>query len=381
MDTGLSDDQEFFRETTSKFLEAESPLTRVRGLIGDPTGFDRDTWTRGAELGWYSMLVPEEYGGGNVSGAGVADLAIIVEEMGRLLYPGPVVPTNLVALAITEFGTPEQQQEHLGSIVAGETIATWALVEEHDRWEPGPVAVRAVPDGDGFVLHGTKAPIQDAHVADLFLVTARSEGGFTHFLVPASAEGLTITPMESLDLTRRFAQVRFDNVAVPASSIVGVVDEAIDDIERLLELALALQCAESVGVADCTFQFTLAYAQDRKAFGRAIGGFQAIKHRFADMLGWLESAKAVSVAAVQSVQRDVDASEMTSVAKAYVGTHLPQLARDCLQIHGGIGYTWEHDLHLYLRRLESNRALYGSPEQHLDRLAAIIGLSTTGSER
>ncbi len=375
MDLELSDDQEFFRETTRKFLDAEAPLTKVRSLIDDPIGFDRTAWSQGAELGWFSLLVPEADGGGSVSGDGVVDLAIVAEELGRLVFPGPVLPTNLVAAAIASRGSDAQRAEHLPAIVAGETVATWAFAERNDRWDADGIALDAARDGDAFRLSGTKTTVQDAHVADLFLVTARTAGGLSQFLVPADTDGVIIEPLQSLDLARRFADVRFDGVAVPASALVGDADVAIDDVERLCNLAVALQCAESVGAADRTFEFTLAYARDRKAFGRPIGGFQAIKHRFADMLGWLESSKAASSAAVHAVQHDVDADEMTSVAKSYVGARLPQLALDCLQVHGGIGYTWEHDLHLYLRRLESNRALYGSPEQHLDRIADLLGVS------
>jgi alkylation response protein AidB-like acyl-CoA dehydrogenase len=374
MDTELSDDQDFFRETTRKFLDAESPLSRVRALIDDPAGFDPAVWAQGAELGWFALLVPEEYGGGSISGDGVCDLALVAEELGRLVTPGPVLPTNLVAHAIASRGSAEQRGDHLSSLAAGETIATWAFAEPNDRWDVAGVTLEAARDGDAFRLTGVKTTVQDAQAADVLLVTARTSGGLTQFLVPTDTEGVSIEPLQSLDLARRFADVRFDDVMLPAATVVGAVDDAVDDVERLLNLAVALQCAESVGAADRTFEFTLEYAQDRKAFGRPIGGFQAIKHRFADMVCWLESAKAVTVAAVNAVQHDIDATETTSIAKSYVGAHTPRIARDCLQVHGGIGYTWEHDLHLYLRRIESNRALYGSPEQHLDRLADVIGL-------
>jgi len=374
MDTELSEDQDFFRTTTSKFLDAEAPMSRVRELVDDPAGFDRAVWNQGAELGWFALLVPEQYGGGSISGRGFCDLAIVAEELGRRLFPGPVLPSNLVANAIASRGSAEQRAEHLPAIVAGETIATWAFAEPNDRWDTAGVTLRAARDGDAFVVTGSKEPVQDAQTADLLLVTARTPGGLTQFLVPSRTRGVSVEPLQSLDLTRRFANVAFDHVTVPASSVVGDADHAIDDVERLLDLAVVLQCAESVGGADRMFEFTLEYAQERKAFGRAIGGFQAIKHRFADMLGWLESSKAATAAAVRAIQHDVDAAEMASVAKSYVGDRAPRIARDCLQVHGGIGFTWEHDLHLYLRRIESNRALYGSPEQHLDRLAGIIGV-------
>jgi alkylation response protein AidB-like acyl-CoA dehydrogenase len=374
MDIDLSEEQEFFRDTTRKFLHAESPLSRVRELIDDTTGFDRETWAQGADLGWFSFLVPDEFGGGTLSGAPVTDLAIVAGELGRSMFPGPVLPSNLVASAIARSGSPGLRAEHLPSIVAGDTIATWAFAEANDRWDAEGIELAAVPEGEGFRLSGTKTVVQDAHVATLFLVSARTPRGLTQFLVPATSDGVGVEPLETLDVARRFSQIRFDNVAVDATAVVGQVDEAVDDIEYLGNLAVVLQCAESVGAAERTFEFTLEYAQDRKAFGRPIGGFQAIKHRFAEMLGWLESAKAATAGALEAVQRGVDATEITSIAKWHVGTHTTRVVRDCLQVHGGIGYTWEHDLHLYLRRVESNRAVLGSPEQHLDRLAAVLGI-------
>jgi alkylation response protein AidB-like acyl-CoA dehydrogenase len=237
------------------------------------------------------------------------------------------------------------------------------------------VTLEATRDGDNFTLTGTKTTVQDAHVAHVLLVTARTGVGLTQFLVPTSTAGLTVEPLESLDLARRFADVHFERVTVPASSVVGVADGAVDDVERLFDLAVTLQCAESVGAADRAFEFALEYARDRKAFGRPIGGSRpsSIASPTCSVARELEGRHRRRRAG--AVQHDTDAAEMTSIAKSYVGAHAPRLARDCLQVHGGIGYTWEHDLHLYLRRIESNRALYGSPEQHLDRLAQIIGLS------
>jgi alkylation response protein AidB-like acyl-CoA dehydrogenase len=182
-----------------------------------------------------------------------------------------------------------------------------------------------------------------------------------------------VTPLQSLDLARRFARVTFDGVAVPSSAVVGQVDEASAAIERQLALAVALQCAETIGSTDRAFEMTLAYAKDRKSFGRPIGSYQALKHRLADMLLWLESSKAVTVAAVKAVQFDVNASTSASLAKSYVADRCPVIVRECLQMHGGIGFTWEHDLHFFLRRVESNAAIYGGVDYHRDRLVPVVG--------
>ena len=374
MDLDLSADQELFQETTRKFLTTSWPTTAVRGLIDDPIGFDRDAWAQGAELGWTSLLVPEEFGGGSISGEGVSDLAIVAEELGRALFAGPVLPTNLVAFALARCGSEQLAKEHLPEIVAGRELAAWAVAEENDRWTAESGSVTAAMIDGGFRLTGVKTPVQDAHVADQLLVSTRDAEGVTQFLVPRHAPGVVVEPLESLDLTRRFSRVRFDGVEVAHSSVVGPVQRADAELELQFALAVALQCAETVGATDTMFEVTLQYTKDRKAFGRPIGSYQALKHRMADMLLWLESSKAVADAAVKAVQFQVDAPNAASRAKAYVAEHCPLIVRDCLQMHGGIGYTWEHDIHLYLRRVETNSAIWGGPDYHRDRLATSVGL-------
>ena len=374
MDLALSEDQEFFRDTTQKYLASAWPTSAVRALIDDPVGFDRTAWDQGAQLGWFSMLVPEHLGGGSVSGNGVSDLAIVAEALGRVVFPGPVLPTNLVALALATSGSPEQQAAHLPGIVGGNVIATWAIAEANDRWDGDGVALEAVPSGEGFRLRGTKRLVQDAHAADLILVTARTSGGLTQFLVPAGTSGMRVEPLVSLDVARRFADVVFEDAELPAGAVLGDVDDAGQAVARQLTVAAALQCAESVGAIDALYDLTLAYVKERKAFGRPIGSFQALKHRLADMWLRVESAKALAVAAARAVDADVDAEELTSMAKCYIDEHGPEMARDCLQMHGGIGFTWEHDVHLYLRRIEANAAIFGGPDRQHDRLATIIGM-------
>jgi alkylation response protein AidB-like acyl-CoA dehydrogenase len=370
----LLEDQELFLETNRKFLAANWPVSAVRGLIGDEVGFDRKTWNRGADLGWTSMLVPEEYGGGTISGEGVVDLAIVAEELGRALFVGPVIPSNLVAYALARWGTEQQSKEHLPSLAAGSQIAAWAIPEQNDHWGADAVGVAATPIDDGFRLSGVKTPVQDAHLADQLLVSAKTPGGLTQFLVASNTPGVSISQLNSLDLARRYTEISFDDVGLPASAVVGEIDQAADAIDTQLALAVAMQCAETVGAADRVFDMTLSYVKDRKSFGRPIGSYQALKHRLADMLLWLESAKAATEAAVKAVQFDVDARNQASLAKAYVGDRCPAIVRDCLQMHGGIGFTWEHDIHLFLRRVESNAAIYGAPDYHRDRIADAIGL-------
>jgi alkylation response protein AidB-like acyl-CoA dehydrogenase len=375
MELVLSQDQVLFRDTTRKFLESSSPLTVVRRLADDPAGFERDWWRRGAELGWTALLVPEELGGGSITGQGLLDLVLVAEEMGRLVAPGPLLPVNVVASALVASGTAEQRETVLPSLVAGELLATWCFAEPGGRWDAGGVQLEATSAADGFTLRGTKSPVEAAGQADHFLVTARTGGGLTQLLVPADTPGITVSPLESIDLVRRFGEVRFDDVRVPARAVVGEVGGAGPDVERQLQVALVIQCAETMGATDRVFTFTLEYAFDRYSFGRPIASYQALKHRFADMKLWLESGHATATACARAVQAGTDdAAELVSAAASYIGDRTPEIVEDCVQMHGGIGVTWEHDIHLYLRRVTLNRALYGAPDEHRERLATLLGM-------
>ncbi len=375
MELELQGDQELFVETTRRFLDTESPLTEVRALFDDPVGFDRDFWRRGAELGWTTMLVPDDFGGGSVSGEGLLDLVLVAEEMGRLVAPGPLLPVNVVADALARCGTAEQQAAELAGLVDGTRIATWAFAEPAGAWDAAGVALIATADGADWLLTGTKSYVQDAGVADAWLVTARTGEGLTQFLVPADTPGVTVRPLQSLDFTRRFADLELTGVKVPGATVVGRVGDAAADVERQLQVALVLQNAETVGALERVYDFTLEYAKDRIAFGRPIGSYQALKHRFADMKVWLEACHATATASARAVQHaDDDASRLVSVAKAYIGDRAPAIVQDCVQLHGGIGVTWEHDLHLYLRRVAQNAALFGSARDHRLRVATLLGV-------
>jgi alkylation response protein AidB-like acyl-CoA dehydrogenase len=370
MNLGLTDDQQFFQETTRKFLEQEAPLTTVRALADEPDGFDRAWWARGAELGWASFLVPEDDDGGSLSGEGVVDLAIVAEEMGRLVSPGPLVPTNVVADAVARGGSAELRAEVLPGIVAGEIVAAWCIAGPAGGWDAHGVAVGATLDGDALVLDGESTPVEYAAQADELLVTARTEGALTQCVIPASSAGVHIEPIDSVDLVRRFATVYFEGVQVPANRIVGEVGGAADAVERQLHLAIVLQSAEVVGGLDRVLEFTLEYLGDRGSFGRPLASYQAIKHRIADMKMWIEGCHGVTELAVRAVQDDDPESvEIVSAAASYLGDHATEILQECTQLHGGIGVTWEHDLHLYLRRITLDRNLFGTPAQHRERIA------------
>jgi alkylation response protein AidB-like acyl-CoA dehydrogenase len=376
VDLTLNPEQSFFQETTRRFLESEAPLTAVRDLYDDPSGFDRDWWRRGAELGWTAFLVPEDDGGGTLSGGGLADLAIVAEEFGRLVSPGPLLPTNLVAAALAACGSPDQRAEVLPGLVSGDAVAAWCLKEPGRGWRPSEIDLEARPaaDDDGFVLSGAKTMVEAAPTADWFLVTARSGGELVQFVLPRDTPGLAVTPLNGLDFVRRFGRVDFVDVVAPASARVGDGD-AIAAVERQLQIGATLECAQMAGAADRVLEYTVEYAFDRYSFGRQLASYQALKHRFADMKLWLEASHATVEGAAEALDDGAaDAARLVSAAKAYVGDHIPELVQDCVQIHGGIGVTWEHDIHLYLRRVTLGRSLYGTPDEHRERLAAAAGL-------
>lgn len=377
MDLERSDDQELFRETTRKFLESTAPVSTVRQWSEkEAAGYPVDWWRRGAELGWTSLLVGEADGGGSVSGNGLADLALVAEEMGRLVSPGPLLMTNVVAAALSEAGTAEQRAAVLPGLVGGETVATWCLAEPGRPACGGEaVALEAARQGDRFVLSGVKGPVEAAAEAGHLLVTALVDGRPTQFVVPASTPGVTVVPLQGIDLARRIADVHLDGVTLGPEHLLGEVGGAAAQVERQLQVVVALQCAMMAGAVDEMFTRTVEYAFDRYSFGRALASYQALKHRFADMKLWLEAIHATTTGAVRSVgAREERAAELVSVAKSYVGTNATVILQDCVQLHGGIGVTWDHDLHLYLRRVVQERSLFGTPEEHRERIAAGMGL-------
>jgi alkylation response protein AidB-like acyl-CoA dehydrogenase len=375
MDFDLTADQKLFRATTREFLEKEMPLTRVRDLAGSGIGFERDWWKRGSELGWNSMVVDPAAGGDSISGEGVVDACIVAEEMGRLVSPGPLIGANVVAAALSEAANAADHAEVIADLMAGEAVASWAVYEPRRGWSPMTPTVRATSDGSGYILSGVKDRVDCGDQADYFLVTAAGLDGPAQFIVPAAAPGVTVTAEQSLDLVRRYARVDMDGVELPATSVVNPAGTAEAAVNRQIQIAVALQCAETAGAIQRVFEFTVQWAFDRYSFGRPLASYQALKHRFADMKLWLEACQATAGAAAHATARHAEeANELASVAKSYVGQRATDIIQDCVQMHGGIGVTWEHDIHLYLRRATVNRAMFGTPSEHRRRLADILGV-------
>ena len=348
-----TDDQAFFRETTARYLDDRAPVAEVRRLRDDPAGWAPAYWRGGAELGWTTLLVREDHGGGSISGAPVVDLSLIAYEFGTHAAPGPLAATNLVAHALSSAGA---HIDVVTQLLSGETVAAWC-------GDPSGTAVRI--DGDHIVVSGAQRPVEAAAQSDHLLVAGADGEDMTQVLVPADAPGVSITPLQTVDLTRRFAEVRFDEVRVPVDAVVGEPGGAGAALERQRQCALVIVNAEAVGAMQRAFDLTVEWAFDRYSFGRPLASYQALKHRFADMKTWLEASHAISDAAAAAVDADsAEAAELVSVAKAYIGAFGSELLHDCVQLHGGIGVTYEHDLHLYLRRHTVDRTSFGTPHEH-----------------
>ncbi len=365
-------DQSLFRETTATFLDELVPVDVLRDLRDEPTGEPAKYWQRGAELGWTSLLVDEQHGGGAVGEHGLIDLTLIAHEFGRHAAPGPLMPTNVVAAVLSHHGG-DGHDEAVEALVAGSSTAAWCLNEPPPHDHRGGWVLDVRIEGDEVVLNGTKRPVDAAPTADLLLVTGRTGDGLTNVLVPSDTPGVTIRALRSTDLTRRFGAVDFDDVRLPLTALVGDVGGADDEVEWATLLGLTIAAAESVGAMQAAFDMTVEWAFDRYSFGRPLASYQALKHRFADMRSWLDASHAITDAAAVAVATDdPQAADLVLAAAAYIGQYGPDLAHDCVQIHGGIGVTFEHDLHLYLRRIVVNRAAFASPAEHRRRLADLI---------
>lgn len=358
-------EQMLFASTTQTFLEKQASLAHLRALHDSGVSFEQKWWQSAAELGWASLLVPEELGGGNVSGDGLADLALVAEKAGRTVAPGPLHPVSTVLAGLVE--APDGHEDAIADLVSGELVASWAVYEPRRGFEPlqTGIATAARRTDSGYRLDGVKDRIEAGADCGALLVVAECEGALRQFLVPTDAAGLTLTAQESVDLVKRYARVEFRGVEVPHSAAVGTAEQTLAIIERQRQVALVLQCAELVGILDAVLEMTTQWLFDRHSFGRPLASYQVLKHRAADMKMWFEACRATTFAAATAVsQRAPDAAKLVSVAKAYVAERAPVIVQDCVQLHGGIGVTWEHDLHLFLRRVALNRAMFGSPEEH-----------------
>ncbi len=370
MKFSFTDEQQEFRSVLRRFLEDKSPTTEVRRLMETEEGCDPEVWRQlSQELGLTAIHIPESYGG---QGFGVGELAIAVEEMGRALLCAPYfASTVMAATAILKSGSEDQKQLLLPDIAAGETIATLAIAEESGNWSPDGVAMKATQAGDGYRLNGVKSFVLDGHTADLAVVAARREGssgddGLSLFTVACDAAGLERTRLDSMDPTRKLARMSFADVE---ASLLGDEGGAAGPLGETLDVAAICLANEMVGGAERLRESAVEYANMRVQFGRAIGSFQSLKHKAADMLLEVELAKSAAYYAAAAVdENDEDVSALASLAKAAAADAYMQTAVHTVQIHGGIGFTWDNDTHLWFKRAKSSEVFLGGAAYHRERL-------------
>ena len=364
------------RRAAREFLAKECGPKVVRKLMESEDGYDAALWKKIADLGWTALGIPEQYGGVGT----FLDLVVVLEEAGRALLPGPFFSTmGLAVPVILEAGTDGHKKGALAAIASGSARATLAFTEPSGRWDASSVALRAQPKGDGWLLDGVKLFVPDAAIADYLVVVARSRGegeeGITLFLVEGRPKGLTVKPVETLDMTRRWSELHFDGVQLDADSVMGAPDRAWPRLKRGLEWATAALCAEMVGGVQKVLETSTEYAKTRHQFGKPIGIYQAVSHKLADMLVLSESGKSATYYAAWAIDADApDRSLASSMAKAYVSDAYRKVAGDGIQVHGGIGFTWEHDMHLYFKRAKSSEVTLGDATYHRELVAQALDL-------
>ncbi len=377
MDIGFTEEQELLRETARKFLDAECDSRFVRERMATAEAVTDAFWRKLAAQGWLGIVYREEDGG---SGLGLVDLVVLMEEMGRRVMPGPFFSTVLLGgAAIAGAGSPAQRREWLPRIAAGEAKAALAWTEPALRWDAAGVSLPARETGGGFALSGTKLFVGDAHLADIFVAAARTrdgstmEDGVSLFLVPRDAPGLTVSLLPTIDETRKLCEIRLDNVVLPASAVLGDKHQGWVPLSRVVTRATVALCAEMCGGAQQVLDMTVDYAKLRVAFGKPIGSYQGVKHQAADMLVAIENAKSLTYYAAWAVdQGEDDAALAVAMAKAAASDMARKVAGTGIQLHGGIGMTWEHDLQLYFKRARASEVAFGDASWHRERVARLL---------
>jgi len=371
MNFAFSEEQEELRKTVRAFLDQKSPDTEVRRLMETEDGYDPAVWKQmGEQLGLQGLIIPEDFGG---SGYTYVELGVVLEEMGRSLLCAPYFSTVVLAAnTLIHSGDEAAKGEYLPGIASGETIATLAFTEPSGKWDEAGITLPATKSGDGWTVTGTKSFVLDGATANLILVAARTDKGVSIFAVDSGASGLTRTPLSTMDQTRKQAKLEFSNT--PAK-LIGTEGDGWKTLSTVLDLAAVGLAAEEVGGAQKVLDMSVEYAKVRIQFGRPIGSFQAIKHKCADMLLEVESAKSAAYYGMWcAAEMNDELPSVASLAKAYCSEAYFHAAAENIQIHGGIGFTWEHPAHLYFKRAKSSELLFGDPTYHRELLAQRIGI-------
>jgi len=367
----FTEEQDELRSSVRRFLEDKSPSAEVRRLMETTEGYDTAVWDQMAnQLGLQGLAIPEEFGG---SGYTFIELGIVLEEMGRSLLCAPFFSSAVLATAaLLTSGDDSAKKEYLPGIASGETIATVAFTEDNGRWDAEGITLQAAQDGDNYTLTGTKMFVLDGHTATLLIVAGRTGAGVSLFAVDPTASGVTREALNTMDQTRKQARITFESA--PAR-LIGADGAGWDTLGKTLDLAAVALANEQVGGAQKVLEMSVDYAKVRVQFGRPIGSFQAIKHKCADMLLEVESSKSAAYYAAWCAAEDNDELPVTAcLAKAYCSDAYFHAAAENIQIHGGIGFTWEHDAHLYFKRAKSTELFLGDSTYHRELLAQRIGL-------
>jgi alkylation response protein AidB-like acyl-CoA dehydrogenase len=367
----FTDEQEELRKSIKRFLDDKSPISAVRDLMDTEEGFDKDVWAQmGTQLGLQGIAIPEEYGG---SGFSYVELLVIFEELGRTLACVPFFSTvGLATGTLLSCDDDEAKKEYLSLIASGEKVATLAISEDSGRFDADGVTLKAEKSGEGYKLNGHKSFVVDGYTADLILVVGKSEAGISLFAVNSDAEGLIRQPLSTMDQTRKQARLEFNNVS---AKVIGKDGGAWPTVEKGLQLAAVCLAAEQLGGAQVCLDMSVEYAKNRIQFGRPIGSFQAIKHKCADMLLQVESARSAAYYAAWAAQEDSEELPVvSSLAKAFCSEAYFHCAGENIQIHGGIGFTWEHDAHLYFKRAKSSELMLGDPSYHRELMLQRLGI-------
>ncbi len=374
MNFGFNEEQELLRAEVRKFLDQNATLERVREIVEaeDGPGTDPALWARMAELGWVGLNMPEEHGG---VGLDLETLLVVLEETGRTLFPSPLISTVLAAKAIERFGTAEQQARWIPGLADGSKIGTFAVLERSDTLAPEGVETLAKPDGDELILSGEKLFVSDAGAADLFVVAVRSGSdakSLSLVVVEKGTEGAAAADFDGMDLTKRIGSLSLEDARVGTDCVLGEQGAGWPAIQWLLDLGAALVTAEAVGSAEAALEITTDFANERIQFGEQIGKFQSVKHPLADIYVDVESFRSLVYYAIWALDQDADDARVAvSRAKAYCADAFPQAGIMGVQLHGGVGYTWEYDIQLYLKRAKWVRPMFGDADYHYERVALL----------
>jgi alkylation response protein AidB-like acyl-CoA dehydrogenase len=376
VDFGFSEEQEMLRQSARNLLEKECPSTLVRRLMEEARGYEPELWKKIAELGWLGLVIPEAYGGSALS---YVDLVLVLEEMGRVVLPSPFIWTVMVAEAINRAGSEAQKKALLPKIAAGELVATIAWMEPSGLWGPDGITTAARQNGSDFVLDGTKLFVNDGHIADCMLVAARTGGqgadGVTLFAIESKRAGVSVTPLTTMDQTRKLSEVKFAGVKATSADVVGEVGHGWKTLAAIIDRGKVMLAAEMMGGAQKVLDMTVEYAKVRTQFGRPIGSFQAVQHKCANMMIDVESAKSAVYYAAWAVSNEVaEAPLAAALAKAAASDAFRRVSADGIQVHGGIGFTWEHDMHLYFKRAKSSEFTFGDATYNRELVAQGINL-------